>query len=657
MKNVVEQVKAYGIEAALVDLAASTSFRLELASGAVSGEEGEATVEETGDQLVVSTAIGDEVVLRREFTRGQAIYRQWLEVTPATATDVRLVEPVRVSVVDRLQVHTVSGVQQQGGWRAQEGMYRSFHLESALLDVPFHTESGLRSTWYESPWAALTGHDSYGIVTMLEYGGRWAFDVTGGAAAFAPVGIVPAVAAGETWVSPAVWVGVFRGDLDEAAAVTHRFMRETVIPATADDFPWVQYNTWFSYYCDLDEAKLLAEADIAAELGIEVFYVDAGWWVGNPRRRDRFSSGLGNWRENTEKFPHGLKWFADQIRAKGMHFGIWVEPERVDMRTVHTGSWRSDWIASDQGRYIRCEWPSDTDTAWLCYGHEATQEWAAAWISDLAQSLGVRWLKWDSNYWGVCTNPEHTHGAGDGEAAQIEGVYKVMDALRERFPDLVIENCAGGATRMDYAIARHTHCAWMNDASEPHYRTRFHTAGATYIYPPEMLNAWITESEHENVNRQELPDDVWRAVIRSRMIGAMGFSNQLVTWSERMKQIAREEIAFYKHEIRAWLKSSRVYHLVPQPEIPSAELLTPDVWEALQVAAGDGSASVIFGFRNVSPVDAIEVKPKGLDAGAMYSVVVDGGDARTVSGAELAQGIRLETALLASVVVTIRREA
>jgi alpha-galactosidase len=658
MTSLQNQLIELGVEATLASLAGEPRSGLDVSIGATS-ESGETIVSRDGNLVHVAIGHGEVATVNLEFTTGLPLFRQWIEVSSPEDLTIHRVEPARIGALDFTQVHTISGVQQQGGWRAADGPYRSFRLEHAQLDAAFRTESGLRSTWYESPWVALTGSDidAGGVLMLLEYGGRWELNIADGVAAFAPVGIEPELQTGETWSSPSVWIGRFYGDLDAAAALTHRFMRENVLPATPDDFPWVQYNTWFSYYCNLDEQALLAEADIAAELGIEVFYVDAGWWVGNPRRKDRFSSGLGNWTENREKFPHGLAWFADQIRAKGLHFGIWVEPERVDMRTVHSGTWKSDWIASDNGRYIRCEWPSDTDTAWLCFGHPETQQWATTWISELVGSLGVRWLKWDSNYWGVCTNPDHGHGTGDGEAAQLEGVYSVMDALRERFPDLIIENCAGGATRMDYAIARHTHCAWINDASEPHYRTRFHTAGATYLYPPETLNSWVTESEHENVNGQQLPADVWRAIIRSRMIGAIGFSNQLVTWTDETRSIAREEIAFYKEHVRSMLKTSTVHHLLPQPEIPSGELLTPDVWESYQLTSATRDRAIIFGFRNVCPIDDVEVKPAGLDQSARYAVYVDGAHATTSTGAELvAQGIRLTTCLVSSTVVTIQRE-
>jgi alpha-galactosidase len=435
-----------------------------------------------------------------------------------------------------------------------------------------------------------------------------------------------------------------------------RFVRDTVVPATSDDFPWVQYNTWFSYFCELDHDTLLREADIAADLGVEVFYVDAGWWVGNPMRRDRFSSGLGNWTENREKFPDGLRAFADEIRARAMHFGIWVEPERVDLRTATTGTWRPDWIAQEEsGGYVRCDWPSDTETAWLCFGEPETQEWAARWIGDMVEALGVRWLKWDSNYWGVCTSRDHGHGAGDGERAQLEGVYKVMRRLRERHPDLIIENCAGGATRLDFAISRQTHAAWLNDASEPTHRSRFHNAGASYLFPLTMLNAWVTESEHENVNGQTLPDPVWRSVIRSRMLGAIGFSCRMPTWSDATREVAREEIARYKAEIRPLLRDGDLYHLLPQPNIPSRDLPTPDVWEAYQLAAADGSRHVVLGFRNVCPEDAITV-PLRVDPAATYRVTIEGDGPRRVAGHELTGGLTLACPLLASTWVTLERE-
>lgn len=651
------------------DLAAEALFRLDTSPPIAEpvARASRAWVEGDAVHLAIELARddGSTITVRIEAHEGQGIIRQWLEVAPAVGLAIDMVRPLRLAVSqdDVTMLHTVSGVQRQGGWRPDEGPYRSFRLEHEAVTSPVHRSSGLRSTWDETPWMALTGAGDGGLLLAFEYGGQWELSVApetatqSAVAAFSPAGIVPRVAAGERWASPAVWLGAFAGDLDSAAAVMHRYLRQRVLPPTDERFPWVQYNTWFSWYCELDATTLLAEAEVAAALGVEVFYVDAGWWVGNPRRRDRFSSGLGTWTENREKFPDGLKAFADAIRAMGMHFGLWVEPERVDLRTATTGTWKPEWIAVERpGRYVRCDWPADTETAWLCFGNPETQAWATRWIGDLVDELGIRWLKWDSNYWGVCTSPDHGHGTGDGERAQLEGVYTVMAELNARFPDLVIENCAGGATRMDFALARQTPAAWLNDASEPSHRSRFHNAGASYLFPPEMLNAWITESEHENVNGQDLPDPVWRAVIRSRMLGAMGFSCRLMTWSEAVKDVAREEIGRYRDELRPLLTTGSFHHLLPQPVIPSRDLPTPDTWEAYQVTADDGDAHVVLGFRNVCPSNEQRVALAGIDPGASYTVAAEGAEPRQVPGAELAAGLTLGAPLLASTWVTIRRE-
>ncbi|HVL26413.1 MAG TPA: alpha-galactosidase [Thermomicrobiales bacterium] len=627
-----------------------------------------AAVEEGAVRLTIDLAAdGLAVTLHVVCHPGQALLRQWLEITPATAATLVRVEPIRLTVasLQPVTLHTVAGVQRQGGYSPESGAYRSFGLEHRALDAPVHLASGLRSTWDETPWGALTAGDGEngGVVVALDYGGRWELGAAPGEAgqtvhaALAPVGLAPEIAAGQTWTAPGAFYGVFDGDLDGAAEVMHDFVRGVLAPPLPDGFPWVQYNTWFSYFCELDAETLLKEADIAADLGVEIFYVDAGWWQGSPHRRDFFSSGLGNWVENRNKFPDGIAAFAGQIRDRGMHFGIWVEPERVDLRTATTGTWQTDWLVSDGGQWAGPDWPPDTDTRWLCFGNAATQDWATEWIGDMVEAYGVRWLKWDSNFWHVCTSTAHDHGPGDGEAAQLAGVYIVMDRLRARFPDLVIENCAGGGTRMDFRLAQHTHTAWMNDASEPAHRSRFHSQGASYLFPPEMLNAWVTESYHENMKRQDLPEPVIRQIVRSRMVGAIGLSCQLVEWSETTRRIVREEIELYKRIVRPLVQTGYVTHPLPQAPLDAPRQPTPGTWEAQALVAADKGSSVAFAFRNVAIADTLTFRMKRLDPDATYRVACEHADRGTMTGRELMErGVEVGCAPLASVVVTLTRE-
>ena len=619
-----------------------------------------------GTELVVrmESDAGDALEVHVLLRDDQSLFRQWLEFTPGSARTFPAPPAAALSVMATTTpaLHTVSGVLQQGGWKPAEGVYRSFRLEEHVLSEPVHLESGPRSTWWESPWSVLDWGTGGGLLAISEYGGQWTLDAAHDPASsttslhFTPVGIVHEAVGGTLIRTPSVLYGPFVGNLDDAAASTHAYVRDAIRPAVPADFPWVQYNTWFSWFCELDEETLLREADIAAELGVELFYVDAGWWVGNPVHKDRFSSGLGNWTENRDKFPSGLRAFADGIRQRGMHFGIWVEPERVDLRTASTGTWRPEWLVMNGGRYAGPDWPSDTDTAWLCYGHRPTIEWAKGWIGDLVQSLNVRWLKWDSNYWQVCTNPEHDHGTGDGESAQLAGVYEVMAELRQRFPDLIIENCAGGGTRMDYALASETHTAWLNDATEPMHRSRFHSAGAAYLFPPEMNNAWVSESDYEKIGGLALTEPVIRASVRSRMLGALGFSCRLIEWTPNERRIVHEEIARYRRAIRPIMATGRFSHLLPQPEIDSATMSTPLVWEAYGITSSDRSRAVVLAFRNKATASTPPLQLLGLDPDATYDITYEDGQVRSATGSVIASdGITAECLPLESVVVEFSR--
>ena len=627
---------------------------------------GSASIEDDVARLAImlATEDGSTVEVRLEARDGQAIVSTQAEITPASETALTGIAPLRIGVpLDTLStLSAVSGVQRQGGWQPEEGVYRSFRLEERPLAAPQRIYSGERSTWSEMPWAALTGEGDGGVMLAFEYGAQWELvtEPSGDAVTlgYRPIGLEPVVAAGETWSAPPAWIGAFDGDLDGAAAITTDFLRAAVVPQGDADFPWVQYNTWFSFACELDAATLLREAELAAALGVEVFYVDAGWWTGNPTRWDQFSSGLGNWVENRDKFPDGLAAFAEGIRQRGMHFGIWFEPERIDLRHATIGGWHPDWIARNGDRWVRCDWPADTDTAWLCFGLQATQDWAFDKIAAVIASTGARWLKWDSNYWGICDSPNHDHGTGDGEAAQVAGVYAVMDRLRERFPDLVIENCAGGGTRMDYAIARHTHTAWLNDASAPAQRSRFHNAGAGYVYPPEMLNAWVMEWPFEALNGQDQAEDFLRTVVRSRMLGALGLSCRLQTWTEASKRIVSEEITRYKEHVRPLVRHGHMLHLLdrPQPELTSPRTPTPDTWEAYGLALPNGSRAVAIAFRNASPTNELTFPMKALQPDAAYRVTVEDGKPTERDGRSLmTDGITVACAPTASVFVRIER--
>lgn len=604
-----------------------------------------------------------EATLRIQCWNDLPVVEQWLEIHALESGLLRDVFPSWIVVESPrpLTMHTISGVQKQGGWAPDPGEFRSFRREERLLDGAITLLSDERSTWSEMPWAAVSNNIGAGLLTGLRYSAQWRTEAIGDrSAGLSAFGVRPdhldvALKAGERWTSPRSFVGLFDDDLDNAGRLMHDYQREILSPKLPADFPWVQYNTWFSYLTEYTADTLKREVDIAAELGMDLFYVDAGWWVGNIINDWHFSSGLGNWRENRDKFPEGIRAFADYVRGKGLRFGIWVEPERVDLRTTTTGTWKEEWLIRQKGNYSGPDWPQDTETAWLCFGRPEVQAWAIEWISKLVEDLDVAWLKWDSNWWDVCTSTEHGHGPGDGEMAQVAGVHRVMDVLRERFPDLIIENCAGGGTRMDFEMAAHSHVTWVSDASEPAARVRFQGEGSSYLFVPATLNAWVTESKRENLNGRDLPESALRAIVRSRMLGALGFSCRMVEWGEPTKAIVRDSIAEYK-SFRHLLRDGYTGHLLPQQVLDSPKFPSPFAWGATLFYAKDRSEGVALAFRNRSPEPVQHLTISQLDWSTTYRVSGDGVDTAQLTGRELAEGgISVTTPVLGSALVRFER--
>ena len=598
-------------------------------------------------QIDLGLAGGLDASLCYRLVGGTAAIEQWVDVLPRRAGTLSRVAPLTVSAASLATptLHWLRGLQNHGAGMPDSGPYPAFQLRHEPLgQVQLH--SGLRSTWHEIAWFALdSGTAAAGLFAGLLYSGRWSATAAslgcGAALQLYSEGYVLSLAAGARWCSPAALVGVYFGDLDAAAHRQHTYLRNAVMPATPPDFPWVQYNTWFAHLIDIDETILRQEAALAASAGAEVFVIDAGWWEPSRRTRDNFSTGLGAWVPSREKFPSGLPAFGDYVRSLGMRFGIWVEPERVDLR--HPATWQLSWLARHHDAIVSPSWPPDTVSGWLCFGHPEVQAWALDWISRLITAVGADWLKWDSNWWGVCTCTRHGHSAGDGEFYQIQGVHAVLAELRRRFPHLILENCAGGGTRTDLAMLANTHITWLHDASTPSRRVRYHLAGATYFLPPELCNTWVVDADDESLADPATPRAALDTILRSRMFGAFGVSARLTEWSASALAALQEAVALYK-TLRPLLKQGHFYHLLPQ-----ATLLCPDLelhgqWEAYAVVEPATQSGALWVFRPQDGLPARAQRRRGLEADRTYTLTdTDTGQQQTVAGARLlASGLWLD---------------
>lgn len=129
---------------------------------------------------------------------------------------------------------------------------------------------------------------------------------------------------GESYTSPWI-VGTWGHGLDEAAGRIHEYLRG--LPSHPRSVRPVTLNAWEAVYFDHSLERLLPLVDAAAEVGVERFVLDDGWF--GSRRDD--TSGLGDWVVSADVWPDGLHPLVDAVHARGMQFGLWVEPEMINM--------------------------------------------------------------------------------------------------------------------------------------------------------------------------------------------------------------------------------------------------------------------------------------------------------------------------------------
>jgi alpha-galactosidase len=411
---------------------------------------------------------------------------------------------------------------------------------------------------------------------------------------------------GEQHVTP--WLFAVHGDgLDELSHRLHAQLRAR--PHHPSGPRPVILNTWEAVYFEHDLPRLLALADAAAQVGVERYVLDDGWFRG----RVDDTAGLGDWSVDRTRWPDGLGPLVRHVRALGMQFGLWVEPEMVnpdsDLYRAHP-----DWVLQVGGR-LPVPWRHQQVldlTRPEAFEHVLTR------LDALVREYAIDYLKWDHNR--DLVEPGH-QGTGVAVArAQTLAVYRLMDELRARHPGLEIESCASGGGRADLGILERTDRVWASDCNDALERQSIQR-WTGLLLPPELVGSHLGAARaHSTARVQDLP---FRA--GTALFGHLGIEWDLsrATGAER-EQVA-DWVRLYKR-LRPLLHSGRVVR-VDHPD--------PALW-VHGVIAQDGVAAV---FALVAVATAVTAPPgpvrlPGLDPTATYRV-------RPLAPADLPAGVNL----------------
>ncbi len=339
------------------------------------------------------------------------------------------------------------------------------------------------------------------------------------------------LAPGETFYTPQC---VFcHAETEESlSARMHSFVENHISVGKLSKAPRpVVFNVWEAMYFDFDTEKALRLADLAAAAGMEVFVLDDGWFG---KRKDDTSS-LGDWTENREKFPSGLARFADEIRAKGLGFGLWVEPEAVspdsDLYREHP-----DWAMKIPGVKPFLQ----RNELLLDLSRKDVQDYLIKSICSIIDLCRAEYVKWDFNR--LFTDPGGAGGTDeDYFHSYIIGLYRVIGEIVSSHEDVLFESCSSGGARYDLGLLSFMPQVWTSDNTDARDRLSIQR-GTLAGYPASTMGAHVSICpNHQTGNSTSIEN---RFNVAS--CGLLGYEMDLTAVTEEELGVISEQIAYYK---------------------------------------------------------------------------------------------------------------
>lgn len=529
---------------------------------------------------------GLRTVLAYAAVQGTDVLRRWVELTNTGRQDIRLerfdsagfclptgATGARLAYLagrwarefQLTLLHLPAGRFEIGSTQGVPG--HAFAPWLAIQDASATTGSSERSTW----GVALAWPGSWRIDTDIEPGG-----FTRVRAGRQPHEAAVLLASGQTLRTPEVAAAYSPHGLDGLAGVWHAYERSLAGQRLTRRRP-VLYNAWEATGFAVHEQGQFELAELAADVGVELFVLDDGWFTG----RDDDTGGLGDWHPDPAKFPSGFPAFIDKIRALGLDFGLWVEPEAV---SPHSRLYRDhpDWVYRIAGRpatLIR-------NQLLLDLGRDDVYQFVLTTLHRLLRDYPISYLKWDMNR---PATERGRPGGGEPERLDLDGAHatnylRLLDRLRRAHPHVSIEGCAAGGARTDLATINRVDLLWPSDNTGPLDRLRIQY-GFLHAHAPHLMSSWVTDATGLFDTR---PRSLrFRFVLA--MAGVLGIGADIRAWTPDQRAEAAGYIAQYKR-LRDTIHHGTT-HLLGTPNDPvcAAQYIAPDRNQVVVLAWQSGS--------------------------------------------------------------------
>lgn len=390
----------------------------------------------------------------------------------------------------------------------------------------------------------------------------------------------------------------------------------------------IVYNPWFNCFDDINQEELLSLAKEAKELGCEIFEVDAGWYG----QEADWSSSVGDWREKQDGAFHGrLSQFAEEIRALGMGFGLWMEPERI-MENAPMRKQHPEWFAkgSSGGHYPKL---------W----EEKPYDYIKGEMLRIIEAYGLAWMKLDFNF-ELEEDPTRS-----GFLRYYEALYRLIDEVKALHPEVFIEGCASGGLRTDINTMLHFDAHFNCDNVNPYDGVNMYEQLLIRTFPAKVYH-WMAVQRgadipayFREVSKVEKTVMVPKApgagfadferidmdfLCKLMIRGMFGISGDITTLEEEDKRILKEYIACYK-KLRPLL-----YHSLVSMDSEATSIGERNRIRCFQYYEENRDIHVLFVYRFEDIRSELTMFPEHLKEHTDYLVQRKNGTKR-VSGREL----------------------
>ena len=532
-----------------------------------------------------------------------------------------------------------------GFWlRLHEPIDRILHLAGAWAqetqvqhgqgDAPLLLESRFGKTGFEfQPYVALrTATTTY--LCELFWSGNWSLRLTPDAEGTVLAGGLNnwqfrhRLGVEGSLPLPTVLFGRFDGDLNAATQRLHDYRRAN--RPNPDRIISVQFNSWYPYLGEPTSAAMLALVPVAKRLGCEAFVVDAGWFrTDEGESAAEWESRTGDWRTSRTRFPNGLHEVSEQCHQQGLRFGLWFEPEVIGSLSA-IREHHPEWLHHLDGKP-----PAADARAVLNLGVPAARRHVFDRVTRILSAVEVDWMKWDFNTdlgaGGWAPGLPSLLTGQDPLVAHYLGLYRLQDATRRWFPELILEMCASGGGRLDGEIMAHAHLNWISDQPGPVRKLAIHF-GSQLAHPAVVCNDWLIEWPPGSIagyddayGLDERGDLAFR--LRVAMLGSFGISARADRWPAADFAVAAAHIALFRQKLRAIIHHGDQYMLTGAPPADGN-----GDWAAIWYVAKDGATGVLFAFRLAGAEPSRSFPLPGLRAGTRYRASVFAGSDAPITG-------------------------